>query len=57
MNTRFSDFIRNATYEEKEKVYQRVMERASERQKQPKFSYADTMDYAKQMGLKTDFPL
>jgi hypothetical protein len=32
-NTKFSDFIRNASPEEKERVYQGVMERAAERQK------------------------
>jgi len=32
-STRFSDFIRNASAREKKKVYEKVLERASERQR------------------------
>ncbi|MCP1728437.1 hypothetical protein J2T60_002437 [Natronospira proteinivora] len=32
-STRFSDFIRNASAREKKKLYEKVLERASERQR------------------------
>lgn len=32
-STRFSDFIRNASSREKKRVYRRVLEKASERQR------------------------